>query len=418
MEAFSNWGHIVRPHNMGIPKKGLVIFMSKLVIVESPSKAKTIQKYLGDGYEVMASMGHVRDLPKARLSVDVKDHFKPKYSIIKGKEKLVKELKEAAANSDGVLLATDPDREGEAISWHLAYILGLDENSQDVHLLHMYWYDAQTQSAQRLPISPQNVHFMFPKFNDSWLVYLDANLDGGGAIMAVDLTADTMTPVKVKDIYVGQPEPMLDGNYVAFMDRTGTKKEKLFVFDLTTMESTVVEMFSGTVYGQSKPSLQDGRLLWAEPSSTQGDSDLSCIRYMQLGEVAPQSGIGGNGIYTPGTFVHDPKHSGKYTAWLSDVHSSGTQLYGVVDLMGDPFLIDSGVVDFGIGTDFVAYSRTDASVSPATEAIFLYMFETNSIYRLTQDYESAQLLGVSGEYVIWMDVTSRERDIVKYVKIP
>ncbi|NBK77579.1 type I DNA topoisomerase [bacterium D16-76] len=105
--------------------------MSKLVIVESPSKAKTIQKYLGQGYEVIASMGHVRDLPKARLSVDVKDSFKPKYSIIKGKEKLVKELKEAAAKSDGVLLATDPDREGEAISWHLAYILDLDENALD-----------------------------------------------------------------------------------------------------------------------------------------------------------------------------------------------------------------------------------------------------------------------------------------------
>ena len=105
--------------------------MSKLVIVESPSKAKTIQKYLGPGYEVIASMGHVRDLPKARLSVDVKDSFKPKYSIIKGKEKLVKELKEAAAKSDGVLLATDPDREGEAISWHLAYILDLDENAPD-----------------------------------------------------------------------------------------------------------------------------------------------------------------------------------------------------------------------------------------------------------------------------------------------
>lgn len=105
--------------------------MSKLVIVESPSKAKTIQKYLGSGYEVIASMGHVRDLPKARLSVDVKDGFKPKYSVIKGKEKLVKELKEAAAKSDGVLLATDPDREGEAISWHLAYILGLSEDAPD-----------------------------------------------------------------------------------------------------------------------------------------------------------------------------------------------------------------------------------------------------------------------------------------------
>ncbi len=105
--------------------------MSKLVIVESPSKAKTIQKYLGPDYEVIASMGHVRDLPKARLSVDVKDSFKPKYSIIKGKEKLVKELKEAAAKCDGVLLATDPDREGEAISWHLAYILDLDEGARD-----------------------------------------------------------------------------------------------------------------------------------------------------------------------------------------------------------------------------------------------------------------------------------------------
>ena len=105
--------------------------MSKLVIVESPSKAKTIQKYLGKGYTVIASMGHVRDLPQARLSVDIKDNFAPKYSVIKGKEKLVKELQAAAADSDGVLLATDPDREGEAISWHLAYLLGLDENAPD-----------------------------------------------------------------------------------------------------------------------------------------------------------------------------------------------------------------------------------------------------------------------------------------------
>ena len=98
--------------------------MSKLVIVESPAKAKTIQKYLGSDYEVVASMGHVRDLPEKRLSVDVKKNFQPKYDIIKGKEKLVQELKEAALESDMVYLATDPDREGEAISWHLAYILG------------------------------------------------------------------------------------------------------------------------------------------------------------------------------------------------------------------------------------------------------------------------------------------------------
>lgn len=102
--------------------------MSDLVIVESPAKAKTIKKYLGKGYEVVASMGHVRDLPQARLSVDIKKHFAPKYDIIKGKEKLVDELKTAAEKSDNIFLATDPDREGEAISWHLAYILGLPED--------------------------------------------------------------------------------------------------------------------------------------------------------------------------------------------------------------------------------------------------------------------------------------------------
>lgn len=105
--------------------------MSKLVIVESPAKAKTIKKYLGSGYDVIASMGHVRDLPESRLSVDVKKDFKPKYEIIKGKEKLVGELKSKAEKSDLVYLATDPDREGEAISWHLAYILGLDTAAQN-----------------------------------------------------------------------------------------------------------------------------------------------------------------------------------------------------------------------------------------------------------------------------------------------
>ncbi len=100
--------------------------MSNLVIVESPAKAKTIKKYLGKDYDVLASMGHVRDLSPTRLSVDVKNHFAPRYEVIKGKEKLVDELKKAAQASDFVYLATDPDREGEAISWHLAYLLGLE----------------------------------------------------------------------------------------------------------------------------------------------------------------------------------------------------------------------------------------------------------------------------------------------------
>ena len=100
--------------------------MSKLVIVESPAKAKNIKGYLGKGYDVIASMGHVRDLPAARLSVDVDNDFAPKYAIIKGKETFVRDLKKKADKAEYVYLATDPDREGEAISWHLAYLLGLN----------------------------------------------------------------------------------------------------------------------------------------------------------------------------------------------------------------------------------------------------------------------------------------------------
>ncbi|CDF57931.1 type I DNA topoisomerase [Thermobrachium celere] len=97
-----------------------------LVIVESPAKAKTIGKFLGKGYKIAASMGHVRDLPKSQLGVDIDNNYEPKYITIRGKGKLLEELKKEAKKCDKVFLATDPDREGEAISWHLATILGLN----------------------------------------------------------------------------------------------------------------------------------------------------------------------------------------------------------------------------------------------------------------------------------------------------
>ncbi|MBR5514113.1 MAG: type I DNA topoisomerase [Ruminococcus sp.] len=100
--------------------------MANLVIVESPAKAKTIQKYLGKGYEVIASMGHIRDLPKSKLGVDIDDDFKPQYIDMKGKGDVIKDLKKRAKKSDKIFLATDPDREGEAISWHIAQMLKLD----------------------------------------------------------------------------------------------------------------------------------------------------------------------------------------------------------------------------------------------------------------------------------------------------
>ena len=101
--------------------------MANLVIVESPAKAKTIKGYLGKNYKVTASKGHVRDLPKSSLGVDIENNFAPKYINIRGKGDLIKELKSEAKSADTVFLATDPDREGEAIAWHLALVLGIDD---------------------------------------------------------------------------------------------------------------------------------------------------------------------------------------------------------------------------------------------------------------------------------------------------
>src|SRR5712692_3297710 len=108
------------------PKPGKLRY---LVVVESPAKAKTIKKYLGSSYVVKASVGHVKDLPKSKMGVDVQHGFKPQYQVIKGKEKVLAELKKAAAGADKIFLATDPDREGEAIAWHI---------SQEIAHKHVY----------------------------------------------------------------------------------------------------------------------------------------------------------------------------------------------------------------------------------------------------------------------------------------
>ena len=104
--------------------------MANLVIVESPAKAKTIKQYLGKNYSVIASMGHVRDLPKSQMGIDFENNFEPKYITIRGKGDLITKLKKEAKSASKVYLATDPDREGEAISWHLAQLLNIPENSK------------------------------------------------------------------------------------------------------------------------------------------------------------------------------------------------------------------------------------------------------------------------------------------------
>src|SRR6188508_1276879 len=107
-----------------------------LLIVESPAKAKTIEKYLGSDFEVKSSYGHIRDLEKDDMGIDINDNYTPRYIVPEDKQKVVKELKSLAKKSDEVWLATDEDREGEAISWHLCEVLGLDPGTTNRIVFH------------------------------------------------------------------------------------------------------------------------------------------------------------------------------------------------------------------------------------------------------------------------------------------
>ena len=126
----------------------------KLIIVESPSKAKTIQKYLGPGYSVTASMGHVRDLPKSKLGVDTDHDFTPAYEVSDGKQKVVKELQSAIRNASAVYLATDPDREGEAIAWHVAEAAKIPKGTP----VHRVTFQEITKSAVNDAIALSLIH--------------------------------------------------------------------------------------------------------------------------------------------------------------------------------------------------------------------------------------------------------------------
>ena len=271
-------------------------------------------------------------------------------------------------------------------------------------LLDLYFYEPANRAAIKIESALQNAHYMFPKFNERWLVYLDAKLDGGGFLTALDLSDAAAEPAIIKEVYTGQPEPMLDGDYIAWTERTGTRMHKLFVCDLNTLETTVVHMFSNNSYGQSLPYLYNGKLIWADADSSGsgGNDETSVIYSMTLGSSAINT-------YSAGVYVHDPETNGVYTAWLDAHHAPDTNLYYSKN-DSKPVKIASGVVEFGIAGNFIAYCKD--------EVIFAYRFDNGKTYRISSDYEAAQFLGVSDSCAIWMDVTSRERDIIKFARLP
>jgi len=269
-------------------------------------------------------------------------------------------------------------------------------------MVGMYFYDPETQESTEAGEPLRNDHYMYPAFNDKWLVYLDAKAEGGGQILAIRRDQEKASAVVVKDVYTGYPELKLDGDYLAWMERTGTRMDKLFVCDLNTMESTTMQMFSASTYGQSLPSLMNGVLVWADADYEFVDEKgTSAIHSISINASSINT-------YLPKTYVHDPEGNGTYYAWLDGNHGPDTRLYyGTYG--GKPIEIDSGVVEFGLANSFIAYGKD--------EQIYVYLLDKKKKFLLTEEWEAGQFLGVSGNKVFWMDVTTRERDILKFATI-
>ncbi|MBO4849234.1 MAG: hypothetical protein J5586_08805 [Clostridia bacterium] len=278
----------------------------------------------------------------------------------------------------------------------------------NVRMCALLEYDPETGAVTELPVKPRNAHFIYPVCNDQWLVYLDGEIKGGGDICAYRRGEYSGDPVFVKKVYVGQPEIRLDGHYISWIERTGTARDKLYVCDLETLETTVVAMFTSSSYGTSAPYMKDGTLIWASEGTERYEDGrmTSVIKHISL----DSSGIRD---YSVSTYVHDPETNGRWFAWIDAHHSENSTLY-IAEASDsaalEPIEIAQGVVDFIMDDRFVAYS--------VDEVIYVYLFNSGESYRITPERELAQLLGASEGYVIWMDVTTRERDVMKFAKIP
>lgn len=285
----------------------------------------------------------------------------------------------------------------------IVFTAGRADDGNKVLMESFLEYDINSAEVRKLDITPENDHILFPVFNENWLVYLDALYTTGGEIRAVNLKSSARKPFTVKQVYVGQPEIRLDGDYITWLDRTGSDRDKIFVCHIPTLETTVVQYFNRSKYGTSMPYLNKGRLIWAAEDNSESTARItSVLKYVDLESSTISE-------FHPDVYIHNPEYNGKYYAWIDSHYNKNSTLY-VYDGNGKPKAVDEGIVEFGIDEKYVAYEKD--------EAVWVYLFETGRIYRITPEREQTQFLGVSGGCIFWMDVTSRERDIMKYIKLP
>ena len=254
-----------------------------------------------------------------------------------------------------------------------------------------YLYNTETGKHTFLALPREYKSIRFPAMNGRWIVYFDAAANGGGRMVAYDRTTDKATALKT--VHTGLPQPVIYKDTAFWIERTGQSRDKLFAVDLLTGESATLAIYDNSPYALSKPYLFDGTLLYVAPDGKLCKLDLET----GTSETVP----------VDASYIHDPQMNADGIAFLdSDHEATGHVLF----YDGEKTVtVATGAVDFCLGDGFIAYSRYNKN--------YVYYYGDGTTFCTTRSDETAMLLAASGDVIVWMDVTWRDKDIMEFMKV-
>lgn len=313
-------------------------------------------------------------------------------------------LRDIDVSTNDLRFAADPYRYEDKIY----FVAGRDPDGS-AHFKALYEYDMVTGEQRALDdVQIQHDDVFRPQTNENWIVYLDHKRTGGGKIKVLDRSTNNISTVKT--YYSGMPSIVLDGDLLAWMERTGTNMDKVFLFDLRTRENMTAAMLERSVFGQSDVDLSESEVIWADadPSATgEARDQTAVINYLSLLPSTESKKVQN---YLPGTYVHDPKTNGTARVWTDQRSGPSPKLYLSLN-QGPPEMVAEKVTGYDLGSDFVAYC--------ADEVMYVYFWGTKGFQRqISLQGEKCIFAGVSNDTVFYY-VTGgvSANDIIKYVLV-
>lgn len=275
----------------------------------------------------------------------------------------------------------------------ILFATGSDENACD----RLVRLDPETGAFVNLDIERLNDTIRYPVENADSILYADCKTDGGGSIVRLDkLTGKTAV---LSEFAMEAPKLELETPYAVWMERTDAVTAKLVVCDVTNGELLTLAVFTNSPYGESKPSMKSGQVIYADADASNPQGSL--IRTVLLADNSRWD-------FSAGSYVHDPKSAGDRWAYLSGNHDGDSDLF--VSVGGNaPSRIARGVIDFDITPTCVVFSRD--------ETVYAYAFADNKTYVLSETGTNSQFVMAGGDYALWRDLSNPEQPLWKYIKV-